>query len=27
VKTRPGNGVVLTAFQGDDTQRWVIVAP
>lgn len=27
VKTKPGNGVALAAFQGDDTQRWAIVAP
>jgi len=27
VKAKPGNGVALAAFQGDDTQRWAIVAP
>jgi len=27
VKTKPGNGVALAAFQGDDTQRWVIEEP
>jgi len=27
VKTNPGNGVALAAFQGDDTQRWVLAPP
>ena len=27
VKTKPGNGVGLATFQGDDTQRWVIAPP
>jgi len=27
VKTKPGNGVALQPFTGDDRQRWVIAAP
>ena len=27
LKSRPGNGVVLQSFTGDDTQRWVITEP
>jgi hypothetical protein len=26
-KIRPGNGIALQTFTGDDAQRWVIVAP
>ncbi|HEY1719154.1 MAG TPA: family 43 glycosylhydrolase [Verrucomicrobiae bacterium] len=26
-KTRPGNGIALQPFTGDDAQRWVITAP
>jgi arabinan endo-1,5-alpha-L-arabinosidase len=27
IKTKPGNGIALQSFTGDDTQRWVIAAP
>jgi arabinan endo-1,5-alpha-L-arabinosidase len=27
VKIRPGNGIALQTFTGDDSQRWVITAP
>jgi len=27
VKTKPGNGIALQPFTGDDAQRWVIAAP
>jgi arabinan endo-1,5-alpha-L-arabinosidase len=27
VKIKPGNGIALQTFTGDDSQRWVITAP
>jgi len=27
IKIKPGNGIALQSFTGDDTQRWVITEP